>query len=244
MPDGYRDPDLVAEVPVTEVGHVRHDAHRHAVEDVVGHDTLLVEGLGEGLGNTAGAALAEDPWRRRLPELAVLAEVGLVGLPAGLPERVAVLADGDAGAAHQRDPRVAARVLQRGFVAEVTGGEVDPDALDGGALQHAFPGGDHAGRHRHVALEPGAGHDRGDLVGHHGVERVEQPVPGDAAVPDHVVDPGGRGHAVHRLDVQGALDVTNAVGHAVRRCWGRYPHGAKDSVLPKAAGSVLAFFWP
>ncbi len=32
--------------------------------------------------------------------------------------------------------------------------------------------------------------------------------------------------------------------YALRNCWGRYPHGAKDSVLPKAAGSVLAFFWP
>lgn len=49
-----------------------------------------------------------------------------------------------------------------------------------------------------------------------GFERVEQPVPGDAAVPDDVVDPGGRGHTVHRLNVQCALDVTDAVGHAVR----------------------------
>ena len=32
--------------------------------------------------------------------------------------------------------------------------------------------------------------------------------------------------------------------YALRSCWGRYPHGAQDSVLPKAAGSVLAFFCP
>ena len=32
--------------------------------------------------------------------------------------------------------------------------------------------------------------------------------------------------------------------YALRNCWGRYPHGAKDRVLPKAAGNVLAFFCP
>src|SRR5207245_2609246 len=88
VPDGDRHADLVTEVPVAEVGDVGDDPHRGAVADVVGHDALLVEGLGEGLGDTAGAAFAEESRRRRLPGLAVLAEVRLVGLPSAFPEAV------------------------------------------------------------------------------------------------------------------------------------------------------------
>jgi hypothetical protein len=127
VPDGDRHPDLVAEVPVAQRRHIRYDAHAHAVDDVLRHDTLLVVGLGERLGDAAGAALTELSWRRREPGRGVLAEAGLLGLPAGLPEVAAVGADGQARAADQRDPRVAARVLQRRLVPEVAGGEVDRD---------------------------------------------------------------------------------------------------------------------
>src|SRR5215510_10253533 len=100
VPDGDRHPDLVAEVPVAQCRHIRNDAHAHAVDDVLRRDTLLVVGLGERLGNAAGAALTELSWRRRDPGRAVLAEAGLLGLP----EVAAVGSDGQARAADQRDP--------------------------------------------------------------------------------------------------------------------------------------------
>src|SRR5206468_10640480 len=138
-----------------------------------------------------------------------------VGHPAGLPQVVVVGADGDGSPADRGEPWITAGILDLRGDLGVPAGEVDRDALDGGPLEHALPGGDHALRHWQPAYVPRTGHHVGNVVGDNRVQRVEQPVTGDLAVADDVGDPRRWSHPVHGLHVERAFHVAGAVRDAL-----------------------------